>query len=57
METKRKNLMEVFQEEAPEVAQALGGLIRSFSSMKALEPKMKQIIYIAFAPLRAKRLP
>jgi alkylhydroperoxidase/carboxymuconolactone decarboxylase family protein YurZ len=47
MEIKEKNLMEVFQEEAPEVAQAFGGLIQSVSSMKALEPKVKQLIYIA----------
>ncbi|MDR0415690.1 MAG: carboxymuconolactone decarboxylase family protein [Prevotellaceae bacterium] len=47
MSTKKKNLMEVFQEEAPEVAQAFGGLIQSVSSMKALEPKIKQLIYIA----------
>ncbi len=43
----KRNLMEVFQQEAPEVAQAFGGLIQSVSSMKALEPKMKQLIYIA----------
>jgi AhpD family alkylhydroperoxidase len=39
--------MEVFQDEAPEIAQAFGGLIQSVSSMKALSPKMKQLIYIA----------
>ncbi|MDR1623418.1 MAG: carboxymuconolactone decarboxylase family protein [Tannerellaceae bacterium] len=47
MDTKKKNLMEVFREEAPEVAQAFGGLIQSVSNMKALEPKIKQLIYIA----------
>jgi alkylhydroperoxidase/carboxymuconolactone decarboxylase family protein YurZ len=48
METKKqKNLMEVFQEESPEVAQAFGGLIQSVSNMKALEPNVKQLIYIA----------
>jgi AhpD family alkylhydroperoxidase len=47
MEIKKKNLMEVFRQEAPEVAQAFGELIRSVSSMKALEPKVKQLIYIA----------
>jgi alkylhydroperoxidase/carboxymuconolactone decarboxylase family protein YurZ len=47
MNTKGKNLMEVFQEEAPEVAKAFGGLIRSISDMKALDPKIKQLIYIA----------
>ena len=39
--------MEVFQEEAPEVAKAFGGLIRSVAQMSALEPKVKQLIYIA----------
>jgi AhpD family alkylhydroperoxidase len=43
----KKNLMEAFVEEAPEVAQAFGGLIQSVSGMKALEPKTKQLIYIA----------
>lgn len=43
----KRNLMELFQEEAPEVAQAFGGLIQSVSNMKALEPKTKQLIYIA----------
>ncbi len=39
--------MQVFQEEAPEVAQAFNGLIQAVSGMKALTPKMKQLIYIA----------
>jgi AhpD family alkylhydroperoxidase len=47
MNTSKKNLMEVFQEEAPEVAQAFGGLIQSIAQMPALEPKTKQLIYIA----------
>jgi AhpD family alkylhydroperoxidase len=47
MEIKQKNLMEVLREEAPEIAQAFDGLIQSVSDMKALEPKMKQLIYIA----------
>ncbi|MDR2806195.1 MAG: carboxymuconolactone decarboxylase family protein, partial [Dysgonamonadaceae bacterium] len=47
MEIKKKNLMEVFQEEAPEIAQAFGGLIQSVAQMPALEPKIKQLIYIA----------
>jgi alkylhydroperoxidase/carboxymuconolactone decarboxylase family protein YurZ len=47
MSTEKKNLMEVFQQEAPEVAQAFGGLIQSVSNMKALEPKVTQLIYIA----------
>ncbi|MDR0732847.1 MAG: hypothetical protein LBF08_02120 [Dysgonamonadaceae bacterium] len=47
MDAKKKNLMEVFQEESPEVAQAFGGFIQSISNMKALEPKIQQLIYIA----------
>jgi AhpD family alkylhydroperoxidase len=39
--------MEVFQDEAPEVAQAFGGLIQAVSRMPALKPKVKQLIYIA----------
>ena len=46
MENKR-NLMELFHDESPEVAQAFGGLIQAVSNMTALEPKMKQLIYIA----------
>lgn len=44
---KKKNLMEIFYDESPEVAQAFGGLIHAVSNMKALEPKTKQLIYIA----------
>jgi alkylhydroperoxidase/carboxymuconolactone decarboxylase family protein YurZ len=47
MNTQKKNLMEVFQEEAHEVVQAFSGLIQSVSNMKAPEPKIKQLIYIA----------
>ncbi len=43
----KQNLMELFHDEAPEVAEAFGQLIQSISSMKALEPKVKQLIYIA----------
>lgn len=43
----KANLMELFQQEAPEVSQAFNGLIQSVSNMSALEPKMKQLIYIA----------
>jgi alkylhydroperoxidase/carboxymuconolactone decarboxylase family protein YurZ len=43
----KKNLMGVFQQEAPEVAQAFNELIQSVSNMKSLEPKVKQFIYIA----------
>jgi AhpD family alkylhydroperoxidase len=41
------NLFELFQHEAPETAQAFNGLIQAVSSMNALEPKIKQLIYIA----------
>lgn len=44
---KRKNMLEIFQEEAPEVARAFNELIQSVSNMQALEPKVKQLIYIA----------
>ncbi|MDR2497322.1 MAG: carboxymuconolactone decarboxylase family protein [Tannerellaceae bacterium] len=43
----KTNLMQVFNEEAPDVAQAFGGLIRAVAAMPALEPKIKQLIYIA----------
>ncbi len=43
----KRNLMELFHDEAPEVANAFGALIQSVSSMPALEPKVKQLIYIA----------
>ncbi|MDR2475869.1 MAG: carboxymuconolactone decarboxylase family protein [Bacteroidales bacterium] len=43
----KKNLMEVFRDEAPEVAQAFGGLIQSVEKMPTLSPKVKQLIYIA----------
>ncbi len=51
METK-KNTMEVFQQEAPEVAAAFGGLIQAVSGMKALDSKVKQLIYIAMKASR-----
>ena len=39
--------MQVFNEEAPEVAKAFGGLIQAVAAMPALEPKVKELIYIA----------
>lgn len=44
---KRQNSMELFQEEAPEVAQAFNGLILSLVGRKGLDAKTKQLIYIA----------
>jgi len=39
--------MEVFQREAPEVAAAFNGLILSLVASKGIDPKTKQLIYIA----------
>lgn len=39
--------MEVFQNEAPEVAAAFNGLIQSLVASKGLDEKTKQLIYIA----------
>jgi AhpD family alkylhydroperoxidase len=39
--------MEVFQNEAPDVAAAFNGLIQSLVASKGLDPKTKQLIYIA----------
>jgi alkylhydroperoxidase/carboxymuconolactone decarboxylase family protein YurZ len=41
------NPMEVFRREAPEVAEAFNGLIMSLVASKGLDPKTKQLIYIA----------
>jgi len=41
------NPMEIFQEEAPEVAKAFNGLIESLVHFKGLDAKTKQLIYIA----------
>ncbi|MEN6609548.1 MAG: carboxymuconolactone decarboxylase family protein [Methanoregulaceae archaeon] len=43
----QQNPMELFQKEAPEVAQAFDGLIRAIVATKGLDPKTKQLIYIA----------
>lgn len=40
------NPLDVFQKEAPEVAQAFNGLIESLKSLNGLDPKTKQLIYI-----------
>jgi AhpD family alkylhydroperoxidase len=42
-----ENPMEVFQKEAPEVAAAFNGLIMSLVASKGIDPKTKQLIYIA----------
>jgi alkylhydroperoxidase/carboxymuconolactone decarboxylase family protein YurZ len=43
----QSNPMEVFQNEAPEVAAAFNGLIMSLVASKGLDAKTKQLIYIA----------
>ena len=43
----QQNPMDVFQKEAPEVATAFNGLIQSLVASKGLDPKTKQLIYIA----------
>lgn len=40
------NPLDVFQKEAPEVAQAFNGLIESLKSLNGLDSKTKQLIYI-----------
>jgi len=40
------NPIEIFQKEAPEIASAYDGLIQTLIQTKALEPKIKQLIYI-----------
>ena len=43
----QENPMDVFKREAPEVADAFNGLIMSLVASKGLDPKTKQLIYIA----------
>jgi len=43
----QSNPMEVFRNEAPEVAAAFNGLIMSLVASKGLDQKTKQLIYIA----------
>ncbi|HEX3000883.1 MAG TPA: carboxymuconolactone decarboxylase family protein [Methanoregula sp.] len=45
--TMQANPMEVFRNEAPEVAEAFNGLINALVASKGLDPKTKQLIYIA----------
>ena len=40
------NPLEVFQKEAPEVAEAFNGLIEALKSTKGLDSKTKQLVYI-----------
>ncbi|MDP4268594.1 MAG: carboxymuconolactone decarboxylase family protein [Bacteroidota bacterium] len=40
------NPMEVFQKEAPEVAEAFNGLIEALKSTSGLDAKTKQLVYI-----------
>jgi AhpD family alkylhydroperoxidase len=44
---KQESPMVIFQREAPEVAAAFNGLIMSLVASKGLDPKTKQLIYIA----------
>ncbi len=41
------NPMEIFRQEAPEVAKAFDGLIQSLVNSKGLDEKTKQLIYIS----------
>jgi alkylhydroperoxidase/carboxymuconolactone decarboxylase family protein YurZ len=43
----QQNPMEVFQREAPDVAAAFNGLIPLLVASKSIDPKTKQLIYIA----------
>lgn len=43
----QRNPMELFQEEAPEVAAAFNGLIQSLVASKGIDAKTRQLIYIA----------
>ena len=40
------NPLDVFQQEAPEVAKAFDGLVESLKSTTGLDPKTKQLVYI-----------
>lgn len=41
-----KNPFEVFQQEAPQVANAFDGLIKAVSSSDGLDAKVRQLVYI-----------
>jgi AhpD family alkylhydroperoxidase len=43
----QQNPMELFRREAPEVAKAFDGLIQAIVASKGLDPKTKQLVYIA----------
>ncbi len=43
----QNNPMELFMKEAPAVAKAFDGLIQSLIASEGLDPKTKQLIYIA----------
>lgn len=45
--TMQANPMEIFKQEAPDVAEAFDGLIRALVASKGLDPKTRQLIYIA----------
>jgi alkylhydroperoxidase/carboxymuconolactone decarboxylase family protein YurZ len=45
--TMQQNPMEIFRQEAPDVARAFDGLIQSIVATKGLDQKTKQLIYIA----------
>lgn len=45
--TMQANPMEIFKQEAPDVAEAFDGLIQALIASKGLDPKTKQLIYIA----------
>jgi alkylhydroperoxidase/carboxymuconolactone decarboxylase family protein YurZ len=40
------NPLDIFQKEAPEVAEAFNGLIEALKSSSGLDPKTKQLVYI-----------
>lgn len=48
----RPNPMELFQSEAPDVAQAFNNLIGALSSTKGLDSKTRQLIYIAMRAMQ-----
>jgi alkylhydroperoxidase/carboxymuconolactone decarboxylase family protein YurZ len=48
-----ENPMEIFRQEAPEVAQAFDGLIDSLIYTKGLDAKTKQLVYIGMKAAEA----
>jgi alkylhydroperoxidase/carboxymuconolactone decarboxylase family protein YurZ len=51
-----ENPMDVFQQEAPEVAAAFNGLIMSLVASKGIDEKTKQLIYIAMKASMGDRM-